>query len=383
VRRRPGGRAQVLFLHSSSGRYGADRQLTLLVGGLDPDRYLPIVVLPPGELAADLRAAGAEVIQRAPAVIRRGVGWPQGMAALSAAVVRDGVSLAALIRHRQVALVHSNTSVVLSGAAAAAAARVPHVWHVRELYSRHAWRWPAYRRLLLTSAALPCVSWAVANQFGGAPRARVIPDGLAIDARRAPRARARAALGLPADAPVVAVVGRISDGKGQDLLIRALATQALRARGVIALIAGEPWPGAEQRRDRLIALARELAVEDRVALVGFRDDVETVYGAADVVAVPSTRPDPSPNSALEAAAAGCAVVAAAHGGLPEIVRDGETGRLFAPGEPAGLAAVIAELLDDDAERDRIGVSAAADVRARFDPARLVSAIQSIYDAVRS
>jgi glycosyltransferase involved in cell wall biosynthesis len=223
----------------------------------------------------------------------------------------------------------------------------------------------------------------VANQFGGAPRARVIPDGLAIDARRAPRAHARTALGLPADSPVVAVVGRISEGKGQDLLVRALATETLRARGALALIAGEPWPGADERRDRLIALARELGVEDRVALVGFRDDVETVYGAADVVAVPSTLPDPSPNSALEAAAAECAVVAAAHGGLPEIVRDRETGRLFAPGDAPGLARVIAELLDDDAERERLGVSAAADVRARFDPVRLVGAIQSIYDAVRS
>ena len=83
-------------------------------------------------------------------------------------------------------------------------------------------------------------------------------------------------------------------------------------------------------------------------LVGFRKDVETVYGAADVIAVPSTAPDPLPNTALEAAAAGCAVVAAAHGGLPEIIRDGETGRLFAPGDAAGLARVIGELLDDAA-----------------------------------
>jgi hypothetical protein len=47
--------AQVLFLHSSSGHYGADRQLALLVSGLDPDRYRPIVALPPGVLAADRR----------------------------------------------------------------------------------------------------------------------------------------------------------------------------------------------------------------------------------------------------------------------------------------------------------------------------------------
>jgi glycosyltransferase involved in cell wall biosynthesis len=375
--------APVLFLHSSSGHYGADRQLALLACGLDPDRYSPIVVLPPGELARDLRAAGLEVIEGRPAVIRRGMGSPRGLAAVTADLARDGSTLTRLIRRRRVALVHSNTSVVLGGAAAAAAARVPHVWHVRELYSRFASLWPAYRRVLRTAAVLPCVSWAVAGQFGADPRARVVYDGLAIDARRAPSRPARAALGLPTDAPVIAVLGRISDWKGQDLLVRALATDALRDRGAIGVIAGEPWPGAEDRRERVLALARRLGVGDRLALVGFRRDVETVYGAADVIAVPSTAPDPLPNTALEAAAAGCAVVAAAHGGLPEIIRDGATGRLFAPGDAAGMAELIAGLLDDQSERERLGAAAAADVRGRFDPARLIAEIQSLYDAVRS
>ena len=78
-------------------------------------------------------------------------------------------------------------------------------------------------------------------------------------------------------------------------------------------------------------------MRDRVRIVGFRDDVENVYGAADVVAVPSTQPDPLPGAAIEAAAAGCAVVASAAGGLPEIIRDGETGRLVAPGDAGALA----------------------------------------------
>jgi glycosyltransferase involved in cell wall biosynthesis len=110
--------------------------------------------------------------------------------------------------------------------------------------------------------------------------------------------------------------------------------------------------------------------------------VETVYGAADVVAVPSTSPDPLPNTALEAAAAGCAIVAAAHGGLPEIVRDRETGRLCVPGDADVLARICAELLGDPAERERLGSAARADVRARFDPARLIAEVQSLYDAVR-
>jgi glycosyltransferase involved in cell wall biosynthesis len=376
---RPAG---VLLLHSSCGRYGADRQLELLATGLDRSRWSPTIVLPsPGELADVLGQAGVEVVIRPLSVLRRELLNPRGLASLGPALTRDAVGLARLIRRRQIALVHSNTSVVLGGGAAATLARVPHVWHVREIYARFGAAWPAYRRVLLTASALPCVSRATAAQFGTAPRAVVIPDGLAVDARRAPREQARRALGLDSRAPVIAVLGRISDWKGQDVLVRALAQPPLRDRGVIGLLAGRPWPGAEDRLERVLSLARALRVDDRLVLAGFRPDVETVYGAADVIAVPSTEPDPLPGAAIEAAAAGCAVVASDHGGLPEIVRDRETGRLVAPGDPVALATVAAELLDDEQQRGRLGAAAALDARARFAPARLLDGVQELYATV--
>lgn len=340
------------------------------------------MVLPyDGPLADDLRADGVELQIRPLSVIRRAELTPTGTARLAASAGRDAVTLAALIRRRRIGLVHSNTSVILGGAAAAASARVPHVWHVREIYERFARFWPAYRRVLETAASLPCVSEAAAAQFGPRARVTVIHDGLAVDARRAPRADARAALGLEPDGAVIAVLGRISDWKGQDVLVRALAEPALADRGAVGVIAGDPWPGAEQRLESVLALASRLGVGDRVRMVGFRDDVDCVYGAADLIAVPSTAPDPLPGAAIEAAAAGCAVIASAAGGLPEIIRDGETGRLFAPGDAAGLAAVAAQLLDDPAARERLGAAAAADARARFAPARLLDAVQGLYESL--
>lgn len=315
------------------------------------------------------------------AVVRRELLTPRGLTAIVAAAARDAASLRRLARSRGVALVHSNTSVVLSGAAAAATGRLPHVWHVREIYAGSEFElvWPAFRRLLLTAAALPCVSRATAIQFGGSSRPRVIPDGLAIPLTRAPRSAARVALGLPEDAAVIALLGRISSWKGQDVLVRALAEPELRSRGAIALIAGEAWPGSEQREAAVRELASSLGVADRVHFAGFRADVENVYGAADIVAVPSTAPDPLPGAAVEAAAAGCAVVASAHGGLPEILRDGVTGRLVTPGDPAALARATAALLDDPDARARLGAEAAADVRERYSPSRLLEAIHGLYD----
>ncbi len=375
----------VLLLHSSAGHYGADRQLGLLATGLDPARWTPLVVLAQdGPLAGDLRAAGVEVRVRPLAVLRRGLLHPAGLAGIAGAWARDAAALGRLARERGVALVHTNTSVTLGGAAAARAAGVPHVWHVRERYGSEL-GWPAHRRLLLGADALPCVSRATAAQFGAAPQVSVLHDGLALPPAAGPatsRATARAALGLPPDAWVVAVVGRISGWKGQDILVRALAEPPLHAHpGVVALVAGDTWPGEERHRDALHALAARLGVGSRLHDAGFQDDVRAVYAAADVVAVPSTRPDPFPNSALEAAAAGACVVASGHGGLAEIVRDGATGILVPPGDPAALAAALAALRADPARAAALGAAAAADVGARLTPERMLAEVHGLYAAL--
>ncbi len=335
-----------------------------------------------GELAADLRAAGVEVLVRPLAVLRRSLMSPTGIGRVAASWAADAGGLGRVARRHGVALVHTNTSVTLGGAAAARLAGIPHVWHVREIYAGFERWWPGYRRLLLTADALPCVSEATCAQFEGAPAACVVHDGLAVDPQRADRDDARAALGLPTDAVVVAVLGRISGWKGQDVLVRALGEDALRGReDVVVLVAGAPWRGEERHERHLRELAAGLGVSERVRIAGFVEDVDLVYGAADVVAVPSKQPDPFPNAALEAAAAGCCVVASAHGGLPEMLRDGETGVLVAPGDAAALATALAGLADDAQRRDALGAAARADVRTRFSRETMLGAVQALYDAL--
>jgi glycosyltransferase involved in cell wall biosynthesis len=368
------------LLHSSAGRYGADRQLELLATGLDRERYVPVVVLAQdGPLRTDLEAAGVEVHVRPLAVLRRALMSPSGMGRVAASWAADAGGLGRLARTRGVALVHTNTSVTLGGAAAARLAGAPHVWHVREIYAGFDRWWPAYRRLLATADALPCVSAATAAQFDRGAPVRVLHDGLGRVPQPAGRAAARSALGLPADAFVAAVLGRISTWKGQEVLVRALARPALREAGAVGLVAGSAWPGEERRERELAELASAAGVGERLRMVGFRDDVETVLGAADVVVVPSTQPDPLPNSALEAGAAGRCVVAASHGGLPEIVRHGHTGVLVAPGDDDALAEALAELAADPVRRAALGAAAAERLRERFAPSRLLDGVQALYD----
>lgn len=329
-----------------------------------------------GELAADLRAADIEVLVRPLAVLRRSLMSPRGVTRVGAAWAADAGGLGRLARSRNVALVHSNTSVTLGGAAAARVAGVPHVWHVREIYAGFERWFPAYRRLLLTADALPCVSRTTCEQFGGAPAALTLHDGLAYPPERAPRAEARAELGLPADAFVVAALGRISGWKGQDLLVRALAQLPENA---IALVAGDAWRGEERHVRELRELATSIGVGGRTRLTGVLDRPSVAFGAADVVAVPSKQPDPFPNSALEAAAAGCCVVGADHGGIPEIIEDGVTGVLVAPNDAHALATTLDELFHDPQRRQRLGAAAAEATNARFTSERMLGELQSLYD----
>ena len=308
-------------------------------------------------------------------MLRRSLMSPRGVSRVAASWAADAGGLGRMARRRGIALVHTNTSVTLGGAAAARIAGIPHVWHVREIYAGFERWFPAYRRLLLTADALPCVSKAACEQFDADPAAFTIYDGLAVAPGRAPRDAARKALGVPRDALVVAVLGRISGWKGQDVAVRALAHLPPDA---VLLIAGQPWHGEERHLRELRRLADSHGLADRVVLAGFVEDVSLVYGAADVIAVPSKQPDPLPNAALEAAASGCCVVASAHGGLPEILRDGDTGLLVPPRDPEALAAAIA-----GADRERLGAAAAADVAQRFDPERMLTEVQQLYDRLLS
>ena len=147
-------------------------------------------------------------------------------------------------------------------------------------------------------------------------------------------------------------------------------------------MAGAPWRGEERHLRELHDLAARLGVAGPRARRRLRRRRRPVYGAADIVAVPSKQPDPLPNAALEAAAAGCCVVAAAHGGLPEILRDGETGRLVAPAtRPRWPRARRAGRRPG--QRERLGAAAAADVRARFARERLLAEVQALYDGLLS
>jgi glycosyltransferase involved in cell wall biosynthesis len=221
--------------------------------------------------------------------------------------------------------------------------------------------------------AVVTVSRAIAErltELSGRPREaiRVIFNGIELErfagAEPGARKRMRKSLGAGPDEPLVLVPAALRDGKGHEVLLRALPDLRRRVPAVRVLIAG-----AGEREAVLREEAR--AAGNAVEFLGLRTDIPELMGACDLVVLPSaTRSDGTVEEALptvliEAAAAGRAVVATRLSGTPEIVVDERTGLLVAPGDSASLADAIATLLLDNARARAYGAAARHIARERF------------------
>ena len=104
---------------------------------------------------------------------------------------------------------------------------------------------------------------------------------------------------------------------------------------------------------------------------------------ARIIVVPSIWHDVAPLVVLEAFASGKPVVASAVGGLPELVREGETGRLVPPNDPAALAAALADLHTAPARAAEMGRAARRYVERGHDPEQHYRALQAVYAAAQA
>jgi glycosyltransferase involved in cell wall biosynthesis len=245
-----------------------------------------------------------------------------------------------------VLVTHGYKSNIL-GRPAARAANVPIVSVSRGWTSENVkvWCYEALDRMHLRFVdRVVCVSYRQAERVlraGVAPeRIRIIRNGARLGTFESldPSGRDRLRGLAGGDGPVILAAGRLSSEKGLRVLIEA-APQIMNAvPDARFVICGE---GAE--RGVLEHAIQSLGLADRVRLVGFRDDLDTLIPFASVVALPSFT-EGLPNIALEAGAASVPVVATAVGGNPEVVRDGVTGFLVPPGNPTALAGRLVELL---------------------------------------
>ncbi|CAN5596426.1 glycosyltransferase [soil metagenome] len=169
----------------------------------------------------------------------------------------------------------------------------------------------------------------------------------------------RRSLAIPHDAPVVGTVGRLTDVKRQDLLIRSFAMARRTDPRLQLLIVGDG-----PRGDDLRALSSQLNVASAVHFVGYQPQPERYFQMMDLFALTS-RSEGMPLSVLEAWAASVAVVGSRVGGIPELIEHGKTGLLFHDGDERALAGAITMLAHDREYAKQLADAGRRRVRAAF------------------
>ncbi|WP_427165444.1 glycosyltransferase [Streptomyces sp. C1-1] len=326
---------------------------------LDPAVFRPTVITGSGDRLLGLAAdAGVEVLV-VPA-LRSPIAPADDLTALR--------RLTGLFARRGFHIVHTHSAKAGAlGRLAAHRTGVPRIVHTFHGLPYHefqsAARRGAYVRVerhvgRFTDVAL-CVGSAVSVEVvrrGLVRPERVRTIGVPVDLDApvrtpATRARAREALGLPAEGMVVGAVGRLSYQKHPEAFVHALA--GLRRPDVTGVWIG----GGELARDVMELADRERAP---VVFAGERADVPELLPAFDVFALPS-RYEGLPVAIVEAMVSGVPVVATAVNSVPDVVVPGRTGVLVPPQRPDLLARAVAHLLDHPGEAARF----AAEARARI------------------
>jgi glycosyltransferase involved in cell wall biosynthesis len=185
----------------------------------------------------------------------------------------------------------------------------------------------------------------------------LLPDPVAT------RARLRAEIGIPDGATTIVCVGMLRPDKGQNFLLEALALLKARGLDLTLVLAGSATAESAEYEAGLKRQAADMPVH----FLGYRDDVSELMQMADLVVIPSLT-EAQPRVAVQAFATGRPVVASSVGGVPEIVKDGQTGWLVPPAQPEALAAAIARVVEDPAATARVadGARRLAEDRMRFD-----------------
>lgn len=193
------------------------------------------------------------------------------------------------------------------------------------------------------------------------------------------RVRLLKASGLSDDRLIVACASRASREKGLPTLLAAFDLMvergAVNGRRPALLHMGD---GPEL--DALRAMREGLRARDDIILAGYVKNAVELLGGADLCVVPSVWQEAFGLAALEPMACGVAVVASRVGGIPEVVVDGETGRLVEPGDETALADAMHALLKDAGERARLGANGRSRALEVFSRERQLEELDAIVTA---
>jgi len=240
----------------------------------------------------------------------------------------------------------------------------------------------AYRALTAGADACIAVSERVADHVGktnGFPRDKIttIVNGIDLD-HFAPSQPALdlTPYGVPVGAPVVAVIGSLTEQKDHANFVAAAKDLAARDTRPYFLIVGDgPLKG-----DIASAIAATGDVKDRIIMTGEIKEMAQLLSATDMQVISSAW-EGLPMTLLEGMAMQKPVVTTSVGGIPDVVQDGVNGRMVAPRDAAALADAMADVLGDPDKAAALGAAARATIAATYGSDVMRDRLFAIYDRV--
>lgn len=346
----------ILYLHAGAEMYGADKILLELVTGLDKSKFHPIVVLPnDGILKDKLIENGIETYVVHYPILRRKYFNLKGIINYGLSYFGKSNEIVKLLKNKKIDIIHANTTAVLEGIYLKKKLKCKLIWHVHEIILK-----PAIINktisYLIGRYADKCVAVSKAvkkhlidSKFVDEDKVEVIYNGVDTE-RFNPNVENKYLYkewNIPDEAIKVGMIGCVNAWKGQNDFLDAAEGLLKKYSNLYIFIVGSAFAGEEWRVDELKKKIADSQNKDRIIFSEFRTDTPEIHSFFDILVLPSTNPDPLPTVVLEAMGCGTPVVGYNHGGVTEMVINGETGLLAEVKNSKDLGRKIQQALESD------------------------------------
>ncbi len=380
---------RILFYNHTGQASGAERVLLMILARLDRERFDPFVVCPTEGPLMKLAAELAPVV--AVDSLQARFTWrPDHLIGYIRSFLLVIQRFRQKVLNIKPDLIHANSiraGLVATAATVGLKTRV--VWHLHDLLPRHPLSNVIRAFAFLSSRTqMIAVSQAVADNFVGGfsplkKRVQAILNGIDLEKfqpGKTARNEIREELELDLAEPVIGIVGQLTPRKGQLELVRAFAQTLPDIPQAALLVVGAPLFNRDDEYAALLKqTAQELGIGERVKFTGARSDVGAVMQALDLLVINSSA-EPFGLVAVEAMACGTPILAAASGGIPEIIEHGKTGWLVQPGDVLTLAAAMVSLSRQLALREHLAEQGKKHVGSRFSADRYLEELQAFYSS---
>ncbi len=383
-------RINILYIHANNIDIGgSDYCMFKLVTTLDRSRFNPMVLLGlETEIAAKYQEYGIPVLILPMHRIRKtkDLRYQLGFILSSLPTI---FRIARLINQHCIDIIHSNDFQDFYGAIAARLTGAKAIQHDRVIMRRPVWlRKLLVWFILVSNHQVVAISEAVAREMLSV-RGKVHPKVVTLydwlDMERVGHndeiGRFREEIGIPKEAVLIGVVGRLEHWKGQHIFIRAAAEVIKNhPQSRFVVVGGQVLGrGREKYQDELKALAHDLKISDKIVFGGYRTDIMNVMDSLDIFVHSSVEPEPFGLVIMEAMSIGKAVVAPHEGGILDQVVEGFTGLFYKPGDHYEMAKVICKLIENPELRRRMGQAGKERVYSIFNRDTLCKRFESLYE----